>query len=511
LVDSAEAASANPAIDILRIQSDHPAGFCTGWAPEVLPSLGSSGDAAVFTLEATGLLDRLAALPIVTVATLTGACHGLGLELALACDDRLGTATMDARLHFGDLPTAAGGLTRLLRRVGPRRAAAFLREPAPIAARHAAQLGLIDHVYSARRGQIEWQSWLDAMTLRPRKRGRRFFRPLAFWLARQDHAEFLKTLDPSQSPLPPAQMAILQQNHPAAERAAFARLLHHPVVQATLAAQAQFPTLPAATPPKVLGLVGAFETLAPWAMEWAARGSRILWHAESAGPDRVFPRQALAAKLTPLEADTVFQQIQFIEDWERFAEVECVIAAAPCPKFVELEAHLPRHATLVLRGSAIMDELPLAERPGRVLGWTVTGTVHELSRTSETDPRQLARLQKWLGCGGRTLVVADAPRTPLRRLQAAFWDEATRLVAEGYAPQTIDHFAQQAGFAAPPLATMDTLPWDELCAEVQRLEPLRAAGGERFYCAEPDNPPMANPVAQVLLWDAHALDAYRHN
>jgi enoyl-CoA hydratase/carnithine racemase len=71
----------------------------------------------------TALLDRLAALPTVTIAALGGRAHGLGAELALACDLRI-AARGQARL--GSLTAAAAA--RLARLLGPDRAADLLGE-----------------------------------------------------------------------------------------------------------------------------------------------------------------------------------------------------------------------------------------------------------------------------------------------------------------------------------------------------------------------------------------------
>ena len=58
-----------------------------------------------FTHRLRGMLDHLAELPVPTVAAISGACMGLGMQLALGCDVRVATA--DAR--FG-VPVAKLGL-----------------------------------------------------------------------------------------------------------------------------------------------------------------------------------------------------------------------------------------------------------------------------------------------------------------------------------------------------------------------------------------------------------------
>ncbi len=68
-----------------------------------------------FTTRMQGVYARLEALPVVSVALITGAATGGGLELALACDLRI--ATSDARLGLPEvaigLIPGAGGTQRL--------------------------------------------------------------------------------------------------------------------------------------------------------------------------------------------------------------------------------------------------------------------------------------------------------------------------------------------------------------------------------------------------------------
>ncbi|HNA35925.1 MAG TPA: enoyl-CoA hydratase/isomerase family protein, partial [Microthrixaceae bacterium] len=72
--------------------------FCAGADLKELEDLA-------FTRALRAALDDLAALPFPTVAAISGACMGLGMQLALSCDLRL--ATPDARFA---VPVAKLGL-----------------------------------------------------------------------------------------------------------------------------------------------------------------------------------------------------------------------------------------------------------------------------------------------------------------------------------------------------------------------------------------------------------------
>jgi enoyl-CoA hydratase/carnithine racemase len=98
---------------------------------------------------ATGdVYERVAALPVPTIAAIAGWCLGGGLELALACDFRI--ADESARLGLpevgiGILPSS-GGTHRLVRLVGGARAKELVLLGEPVTAARAAELGLVTEV-----------------------------------------------------------------------------------------------------------------------------------------------------------------------------------------------------------------------------------------------------------------------------------------------------------------------------------------------------------------------------
>jgi enoyl-CoA hydratase/carnithine racemase len=92
--------------------------------------------AYAFSRRLQALTDKLAGLPILTVAAVEGYALGLGMELALACDLRVASE----RALFGvpevrlGLFPAAGGTARLTEMLGPSLAAELLLtgEPRPV-------------------------------------------------------------------------------------------------------------------------------------------------------------------------------------------------------------------------------------------------------------------------------------------------------------------------------------------------------------------------------------------
>ncbi len=97
-------------------------------------------------------VERLRALPAITVAAVAGHCLGGGMELAMACD--LVIATEDSRfgqpeVDLGCFPPVAAALYPA--RLGPGRALELLAGGQPIAAARAAELGLVHRLLPAGR------------------------------------------------------------------------------------------------------------------------------------------------------------------------------------------------------------------------------------------------------------------------------------------------------------------------------------------------------------------------
>lgn len=123
---------------VLTGDEDH---FCAGADLTELEDLA-------FTAALREALDDLAALPLPTVAAISGSCMGLGMQLALACDLRL--ATTDARFA---VPVAKLGLMvdhwtirRLSLCAGHSTARWMLLTARPITAQSAATCGLVQQL-----------------------------------------------------------------------------------------------------------------------------------------------------------------------------------------------------------------------------------------------------------------------------------------------------------------------------------------------------------------------------
>src|SRR3989442_872746 len=89
----------NRSFQVLVLRSGKPDHFCAGADLQQFREDRKPGDYVAISEKGQKLFDRLADLPIPTVAIIAGACLGGGLELALACDYRVAMET--AGTQFG--------------------------------------------------------------------------------------------------------------------------------------------------------------------------------------------------------------------------------------------------------------------------------------------------------------------------------------------------------------------------------------------------------------------------
>jgi enoyl-CoA hydratase/carnithine racemase len=150
LGDAAEAASAEGA-SLLLLEGAGSA-FCAG--ADITDFKAMHADAAAagaFRAAMRDGIERLAAVPIPTIALIHGPCYGAGVALAMACDLRLAGADSS----FAITPAKFGisypqeDIARLVGLVGPGQAARLLYSGATIDAAEALRIGLAELPASA--------------------------------------------------------------------------------------------------------------------------------------------------------------------------------------------------------------------------------------------------------------------------------------------------------------------------------------------------------------------------
>lgn len=150
-------------IDVIVIRGEGEAFFCAGADIGYLRSLTPEQKYS-FCLHANETLLRLENTPKLVIAALNGHCVGGGLEIALACDLRIGrtgTAKPDRiglpEVSLGVLP-GTGGTQRLTRLLGRAKALEMMIEGRNLAMHEAVALGL---VHQATPAEGWWPRVLD--------------------------------------------------------------------------------------------------------------------------------------------------------------------------------------------------------------------------------------------------------------------------------------------------------------------------------------------------------------
>jgi enoyl-CoA hydratase len=102
-----------------------------------------------FSLRGQKLMQKIADLPVKTIAAVNGYCFGGALDLALACDERIASPNAEF-CHPGvnlGIITGWGGTQRLPRLVGEAMAFEMFMTAKRVGAEEALTMGLIDEIF----------------------------------------------------------------------------------------------------------------------------------------------------------------------------------------------------------------------------------------------------------------------------------------------------------------------------------------------------------------------------
>ena len=130
------------------ITSGKSKGFIAGADISQFTHLKTKKEAFDLIRQAQIVLDKLAALPMPTLALIKGFCLGGGLELALACRYRIAADTPDTKIGLPEIKLGIhpgwGGTVRLPNLIGVMEAMKMILPGAAYDARKCAKLGIID-------------------------------------------------------------------------------------------------------------------------------------------------------------------------------------------------------------------------------------------------------------------------------------------------------------------------------------------------------------------------------
>ena len=132
--------------------------FISGGDLKAFRSLITAEEGKAMADRMMAILDRIERLPLITVCYLNGPAYGGGCEFALSFDQMWmhTSATMTFSQSRFAVNTGWGGQTRLMERVGPHKALAWLSSRQPVDAPSAIQSGLADRMIPSGTSQEEY-------------------------------------------------------------------------------------------------------------------------------------------------------------------------------------------------------------------------------------------------------------------------------------------------------------------------------------------------------------------
>jgi len=528
--------------------SGKPDNFIAGADIKDFVKIQSALEGETLAREGQAILDRLAALPIPTVAAIHGTCLGGGTETALACSYRI--ASDDARTGIGlpevmlGLIPGLGGTQRLPRLVGLAGALDVILSGRTLRASRARRLGLVDEVVppsallvAARRAALA----LAEGALRPRRRGLTLadslLKPLILSRAR---AEVLKKTG-GHYPAPLEAIESVRRGTATSlaeglrqEAARFGALSVSPVSRALVSVffatqdikkDTGVPEDTRAAEVRKLGVLGAGLMGAGIAGAAAEAGISVRLKdttPAALGKGLAYVREILEerrkrGRLSAREVGQRMDRISATTDLRGFRRAELVIEAV----FEDLEL---KRRVLAECESATGEEcvfasntssLPIADiaraakRPARVVGMHFFSPVHrmpllEVIVTPQTDAWSTASAVAFgRRLGKHVIVVRDGPGFYTTRALSPYLSEAARLVEEGARIEDVDGALLAFGFPVGPVALLDEVGID-VGAKVAKI--LHDAFGERM--APPAS--MARVVEDGRLGRKNGRGFYRY-
>ena len=429
---------------------------------------GPRDDFAAFVTRASALAARIAGSPKPFAAAIEGRAHGVALELALACQRRIGAA--GCSVGFTDLrlglPPMLGTAPRLAARLGASSTQRLLDDATALTPAAALRAGLLDAVEPA-------SSVVDAAV---------------DWVIQA-------AAQRAQKPAIAATAALLAQVPEAslvAATGAFVDVARGPVAQdmvrtlgASVAAANRLASRPSAIPERRYARVGVLGaglmgagialvcaragmrvTLLDMSLEAAQRGLAGLVKQEASG--------IAAGRLDATESQATLARIEPSARYEILDGVDIVVEAVFEDR--EVKAAATRRAEAAAGPHALFatntSTLPItglaqaSVRPAQFIGLHFFSPVPrmpllEIIRGRATSDMTLAHAMDFARAIGKTpIVVNDARGFYTTRVVMAYQAEAFDMLAQGCDPLVIEAGGVASGMPVPPLALSDAVALD---------------------------------------------------
>jgi 3-hydroxyacyl-CoA dehydrogenase/enoyl-CoA hydratase/3-hydroxybutyryl-CoA epimerase len=517
--------AAEPSFRLLLIRSGKDGTFLAGADLHEFASLQGTGEAIALSERGQKLFDKLATLRLPTVAVISGACVGGGLEFALACDYRVVLDQPKTQLGLPEIELGLipgwGGTQRLPRLVGLERALQIILGGRRLSAQESVDWGLADELGDV--NQPEPPHLLHEAVKRPRtslplRTWRQWLlegTPLGRWLIFRGARRLLQRRLADDMPAPWEALRAVQVGLKqgmevglAYEREAIGRVVTSSAcrnlvrlfLQREQAGKTAAAPEEGVRPVRNIGVIGLGTMGAGIAQLAALKGCNVIIRetdktALGQGILRILGlfQQAVQRGLLPAgELERRLGAIHYAKDWKEFAELDLVIEAVTedlevkRKVFREVEDRI-RIATLLVTNTSSLTVGQLQEglkHPERVAGLHFFNPVHkmplvEVVQTSATKPQTLATLRHWAGTLGKTpVLVKDSPGFLVNRILTPYLNEAATLVGEGMRIALIDEAMRRFGMLVGPLELLDQIGLDVAAHVAATLQPVFAGRGE---------------------------------
>jgi len=517
-------------IRALVIVSGKPDSFIAGADIDEIETVESPERARSLVEFGQSVFQRLADMPMLTIAAIHGACLGGGLEMALACDYRVATDDPKTRIglpevNLGIIP-GWGGTTRLPRLVGLAGALELVLAGKPASTRKARRVGLIDGVVAHAFMCDQVVSFVDSIATdagraevhaRRRRARARLMRlleatPPGRFVMFSRAARAVRKRTQGHYPAPLEAIGVMRRTYgkPVAEglRAeadAVSRLICSPesrglvhlykVTQALKRAPTAAPT-PDVRNAVVVG-AGAMGGGIAWALANAGiqvRMKDLNWKALEAGSKAaasMFRARVKRRRMTEGEMNLAMHRISCTTDYSGFAHADAVIEAVvedlDIKKGVlrELERHVPRHALICTNTSSLsLKEMGKAlKRPDRFVGLHFFNPVDRMPLVEvvpgpkTSDEAVALAVQLVLKMGKTPVVVGACAGFLVNRILMPYLTESARMFEEGVAADRIDAVLTRFGMPMGPMRLADEVGLD-VGVKVARV--LGEAYGQRM-------------------------------
>ncbi|HBL4690554.1 fatty acid oxidation complex subunit alpha FadJ [Citrobacter sedlakii] len=506
--------------------------FIAGADINMIGNCASAQEAEALARQGQQLMAEINGLPVPVIAAIHGACLGGGLELALACHERICTDDSKTVLglpevQLGLLP-GSGGTQRLPRLVGVSTALEMILTGKQLRAKQALKMGLVDDVVplsilleAAVERAKQDRSTSRTLPVRERVLAGPLGRALLFRMVSKKTEQKTRGNYPATERILQVIETGLAQGSSSgydAEARAFGELAMTPQSQALrniFFASTEVKKDPGSdAPPGPLNSVGvlggglmgggiAYVTACKGGLPVRIKDINVhgINHALKYSWDQL-ETKVRRRHIKASERDKQLALISGATDYRGFSHRDLVIEAVfedlalKQQMVAEVEQNCASHTIFASNTSSlpISDIAAHAARPGQVIGLHFFSPVEKMPLVeviphAATSEQTIATTVKLAKKQGKTpIVVRDKAGFYVNRILAPYINEAIRMLTEGERVDAIDSALVKFGFPVGPVQLLDEVGID---TGTKIIPVLEAAYGERFSAP-------ANVVSSIL-------------